>query len=122
MMCDQKTRSARLRSGFSLVEVIFAFAMLSGLLGVLMHFFLGSQKAAVGSEQKLNSALLAQMVLERVRSQVSQNPTFFKQLGMVNGSWSRTGTVVDPSVATPGAGTQISPFFEYLFLRDGAEL
>ncbi|MBI4862403.1 MAG: hypothetical protein HY815_19415 [Candidatus Riflebacteria bacterium] len=109
------------RPGMSLVEVVFTFAMVAGLLGVVMHFFLGTQKQSVNTEARFHSALLAQMVIERVKSQITQNPAFLKELTGGQPTWTSSGTVVDPSSAVAGAGAQLSPFFQFLFAKNGQD-
>jgi type II secretory pathway pseudopilin PulG len=113
--------ACRRNIGFTMVEIVFAFAMVSGTIAVLMNFFMGTQRQAVGSEAKLNATLAAQMVVERIRSQVTLNPAWFRQLGGT-GTWTSSGTVVDPAAAATGAGSALSPFFEHLFVLNGGDL
>lgn len=110
------------RSGLTLVEVLVAAGILSGLIVGSMQLFAVTQKQAVSSEALLNSGTLAQLVIERVKSNLSQNPRYLRDLMGAAPSWSFTGTVVDPTKVNNPGGLQLSPFFQYLFTRDAAEL
>lgn len=109
------------RRGVTIVEILIAAGILSVLIVGVMNLFAVTQKQAVSSEALLNSGTLAQLVIERIKSNVSQNPRYLRDLMAGNPTWSFTGTVVEPARAT-NPSLQLSPFFQYLFTREAAEL
>lgn len=118
--------SMRRPRALSLVEALLAMVVASVLVVVLMRYFLGTQRRAVVSEARLHAAVLAQMVVERIRSHVTVNPAYLKWLGVTSGARKTfSGAVVDPASAVGGGGggaAGLSPFFEHLFAKGDEDL
>lgn len=109
------------RPGFTLVEVIVTMVIVTGFLLVTSRLFFGSQKQAVGSEARFSAAVLAQVVAERLRSEVTLNPALLKTLVPAGGKYRAVGRVVP---GLPGAtdNLPVVPFFEHLFARGTSDL
>jgi len=108
--------------GLSLVEIVLTLAMVVGLLGVSLNYFTGSQRQAVIAEARFSAMTLAQMVIERMKSQLVQNPAFLRDLTGGVSPWSQTGTVVNPRDSAAGGRLQLSPFFASLFAQNQLDL
>lgn len=101
----------RSRRGVSMLEALLAITLVGTVLAAVMFLFASTRKQAVGSEQRLNAAMLAQMVIERVKSELQQNPSYFRALGPDPSRFAFNGAVVErPGVA-------LSPFFEHLIAK-----
>lgn len=111
-----------MRRGFTITEAVLAAALLGGITVAIMQTFAVTQRHATSAEAQLNSALLAQMVMERVRANIAQNPRWLRDVCDGQGKFAFTGTVVDPASATNAAGLQLSPFFTNLFTRATGDL
>lgn len=112
----------RHRLGITLTEVLIAAGILAGLIIGVMQLFAVTQKQAVSSEALLHSGTLAQLVIERIKSNISQNPRYLRDLMGANTTWTHQGLVVDPTKTQNPGGLTLSPFFQYLFTRDAADL
>lgn len=110
------------RAGITLTEVLIAAGILAGLVIGVMQLFAVTQKQAVSSEALLHSGTLAQLVIERIKSNISQNPRYLRDLMGTNPTWSFNGLVVDPTKTQNPGSLQLSPFFQYLFTREAADL
>lgn len=106
--------------GLSLVEVVMTMGLVCTSIAILMNLFMTSQRRFLTSEKNLSSAILAQTVMERLKSQITENPSLFRQLyDSADGkSWSFRGNIVDPTAA-PDKALPIAPFFEHLFADTG---
>lgn len=109
------------RRGFNLVEVLLATAFLAAVLTAGMQLFAVTQKQVSSSEALLHSGILAQMVVERIKSNVAMNPRWFRDVLGSKSSWTSRGSVVDPSLAVVPGQTQ-SPFFTHLFSKGTTDL
>ncbi len=58
------------QDGFSLLEVLVAFAILALSLGVLLQSMIGSRRGLAAAEQRLTSISLAETLLERVGADI----------------------------------------------------
>lgn len=109
--------TARRQRGFSLIEVLVAFAILAVSLGVLMQIFSRASFATVTAAQYSRAASLAESRLEAVGSAIPLEE------GTVSGepengyAWELTITALDPAELTGGApgggldfGSPIQPF------------
>jgi type II secretory pathway pseudopilin PulG len=104
--------------GFTFVEVLVTVAIVSAFLLVLGQLFFGTQRQAVGTEARFTAALLAQMVVERLKSELTLDPGLLRRLDPAGtGRWTASGRVADAA-----AGARVSPFFEHLFARGGNDL
>ena len=110
------------RRAFSITEVMIAAAILAGLILGVLNLFAVTQKQSQSSEALLNSGTLAQLVLERVKSNITQNPRWLRDLMAGAKTWTSRGTVADPTKANNPGGLTLSPFMQYLFTREAAEL
>lgn len=106
------------KKGASLVEILIALALLSGAMMTVMTFFLNTSSRYVRSEAYVQSAVLAQMVIERFRSQLEMNPELLENMQIRPGQpWRIVGGVVDPARSTGGTRTLL-PLFSHLFAKD----
>lgn len=113
--------SAPRRIGFTFVEVIVTMVIVTGFLLVASRLFFGSQRQAAGSEARFSAAVLAQVVAERLRSEVTLNPALLRSLVPPGGKYAVSGRVIP---APPGAtdGLPVVPFFEHIFARAASDL
>ena len=107
--------------GFTLVEVMVTMVIVTGFLLVTSRLFFGTQQQAAGSEARFSAAVLAQVVAERLRSEITLNPGLLKTLIPGGGKYQVAGRVVP---APPGASDNrpVVPFFEHLFARKTSDL
>jgi len=119
---ERASRRWRLFQGTTLVEILLAAGLLSLLAVALLDAFTVTQRRASAGEAQLNSGILAQLVTERFRSNLTLNPRYLRDLLGASSSWTFIGTVVDPASAVNPDKLQLSPFFEYLFPRGCPDL
>jgi hypothetical protein len=120
------TPRRRARRALSLVEIVLVFAIVTTLVVVLLQAYAGTQKQSVRSESRFHATMLAQMVIERLRSTLAMNPAYFRFAGAGGASAGPLvieGTVVDRAVLSPAGGaTALSPLLEHLFVRSSPDL
>ena len=112
---------ASIRHGMSLVEILLTMSILSGLIVAMLNLQLGAQRRFLTSETHLNAAVVAQMVMERLKSDITINPGRIRELTDSQGGdvWQFEGNVVDSS-ASADTSLPVSPIFEYLFAKDSS--
>lgn len=102
--------------GFTLVEIVVAMAIVTGFVLVITQSFWGTQRQSMVTEARFTAAVLAQMAVERLKSEVLLNPTFLKTLDQgPGGRATLSGRVADP-------GGRLSALFEHLFARGTSDL
>ena len=66
----------KLARGFTLIEVLIGVGILAVMIGALLSYFLGTSRHAARVEGNLREALLAQIIVERLRDFVEVNPCY----------------------------------------------
>lgn len=117
-----RRRPARARPGTTLTEMVVAALIFSMLIVVLLNAFTVTQRQATTGEAQLSSALLSQLVAERIKSTLAVNPRYLRDLMGGNPSVTFAGTVVDPASAVNPGKLPLSPFLEFLLARNAPDL
>jgi hypothetical protein len=110
------------RRAVTLVEILIAAALLATITMAMMQLLSVTQRQVGSSEALMNTAMISQLVIERIKGQVAMNPRWFRDTMGANAKWTSTGTAVDPAVAVNPKGLPLSPFAEHLFAREAAEV
>ena len=118
---NQPTKVPTRRLALSLVEILLTVGIVGSLIMAMMSFFATTRGRYTRSEAYLNSAVLAQMVVERFRNEVSLNPELLATLSSGSGVWEFTGGAVDPGQAS-APGRPLVDTFRWLFARGNEPL
>jgi general secretion pathway protein I len=96
--------------GFTLIEILIAFAILAVALAGLLRAFSGGLQATTRAERYGEAVLLARSVLERVGSEIAIQPGEQSGRGEDGAAWS----VRMRPLEVPGEGNgQASPYVPY---------
>lgn len=110
------------RRAVTLVEILIAAALLATITMAMMQLLSVTQRQVGSSEALMNTAMISQLVIERIKGQVAMNPRWFRDTMGAGARWTSVGTVVDPAVAVNPKGLPLSPFTEHLFAREAADV
>lgn len=110
------------RRAVTLVEILIAAALLATITAAMMQLLTVTQRQVVSSETLMNTAMLSQLVIDRIKGNVAANPRWFRDVMGASPAWTSQGTIVDPKDAVNPAGLKMSPFAEHLFAREAPDL
>lgn len=114
------TRRRSLSRGITVLEIVIGFAILSLAVVSLMQAFMGANRQAREAENQLGEAMVAHLLVERLRDRVDVNDYALAFTGD-DGKASWWGRIVAAPAGTPSE-IPLNPLCEYLFCVEKAEL